>query len=162
MGHEHDWLEPVRRRVVPRVGSLFALLEDLLGKKLYHSSEQRRRQFVGRVRMDEESFEQFLHDAGYERNPLAWLKQNTEREIEEGSWRHCRDEMQTHLILYDGENAPNAQSGELFLYAHDEYRWDVHPWKHLTGERVDADTGVRRVKKMLEESGIDYDYIQPG
>lgn len=148
--------------MVPPIGKFISLVEDLLGKQLYHNSQSRNEQFVGRIEMDEESFEQVLHDAGYERNPLAWLKENSSREIEEGSWRYCEGEMQTHLIFYDGENAPNAQTGELFLYAHDEYRWDVHPWKHLVGEDVSYNDGVQKARRMLQDEGIDYDFIQPG
>lgn len=54
MGHEHYWLEPVRRRVVPTIGKSISLLEDLLGKQLYHNSQSRNEQFVGRIQMDEE------------------------------------------------------------------------------------------------------------
>lgn len=161
MGHKHDWLEPLRRRLVPRIGKLFALLEEYLGEEYYHNSEQRRNQFVGRIEMSEGEFEELLHEYEYDRNPFAWLKSN-DGEVEEGSWRYCDDEMQVHLVFYDGEYAPNANSGELFLYAHYEYRWDVHPLKHLSGENVDTNEGVQRVRKMLQDEGIAYDFVQPG
>jgi len=162
VGHKQDWLESLRRRVVPTIGKFISLLEDLLGKQLYHNSQSRNNQFVGRIEMNEEEFERVLDNAGYERNPLAWLKRNSEREIEEGSWRSLDEKMQTHLIFYDGEKAPNANTGELFIYAHYEYRWDVHPWKHLVGEDVSYKDGVEEVRKMLQDEGINYDFIQPG
>jgi hypothetical protein len=139
------------------------LLEDFLGEEYYKVSEQRRNQFVGRIEMNEEEFEKLLHKADYERNPMAWLKRRAKTgELHEGSWRKTDGDMQTHLILYDGEQAPNAQTGELFIYAHYEYRWDTHPIKHFNGVDADAQTGVRRVRKMLQEKGINYEYIQPG
>lgn len=148
--------------MVPPIGKFLSLVEDLLGKELYHNSQSRNEQFVGRIQIDEEAFEKVLHDAGYERNPLAWLKENSSHEIEEESWRYCDNEMQTHLIFYDGEKAPNANTGELFIYAHDEYRWDIHPWKHLVGENVSYSDGVKEVRRMLQDEGINYDFIQPG
>lgn len=161
MGHEHDFWEPLRRAIVPKVGLVFAVLEDLLSGTYYENTEQRRKQFVGRAKMGEESFETVLHGAGYERNPVSWLKENRAGETEEGSWRKPVGDMQVHLILYDGECIPNADAGEVYLYAHWEYRWDTHPIKHLIGETVDCGEGVRRVQKMLQNQGVEYDFIQP-
>jgi len=163
VGHRQDYWERIRRFILPKVGVFFAALEDFIGDEYYHVSEQRRNQFVGRIEMDEESFEKILDDWGYERNPLAWLKTRAKTgEVEEGSWRKTDGPMQVHLVLYDGKHAPNANTGELFIYAHYEYRWDEHPIKHFNGVDVDTQTGVQRVRKLLQEEGINYEYVQPG
>lgn len=162
MTHKHDWTEPLRRRVVPIIGAFAAAIEDYTGTEYYHDSEQRNRQFVGRIEMDEECFERVLHDNNFHRNVPAWLKRAPDGEVEEGSWRRVDGEMQTHLVFYDGKDAPNARSGQLFLYAHYEYRWDVHPLKHLRGDDIDCDEGVSRVRRLLQDEGIQYDFIQPG
>lgn len=152
----------MRRRIAPKIGTVVSLLEDITGGNYYHNKEHRRNQLVGRVEMDEGEFEKVLHRNGYTRNPAAWLKQHTSGEIEEGSWRKKDGNMQVHLIFYDGEHIADANTGELFLYAHWEYAWDERPWKHLVGEDAEAAAGVTRVRTLLQEEGIDYEYVQPG
>lgn len=163
MGHRQDYWEPIRTRLLPAVGAVFSVIEDISGDKYYHVSEQRRNQFVGRIEMGEEQFEQVLHRNGYERNPLAWLKKRRSTgEIEEGSWRKRDGEKQTHLVLYDGDSVPHGDSGCLYLYAHYEYAWDAHPIKHLRSVNLSTEEGVNRVRRMLQDEGINYEFVQPG
>jgi hypothetical protein len=114
--------------------------------------------------MPEEKFEKVLDDLGFERNPLASLKTLASTgETEEGSWRHVENgsEYQLHVVLYDGSNVQNADTNCTYVYAHWEYRWDVHPWKHYRGVNYDADTGVKKMKKRLDEYGVNYEPIRP-
>lgn len=166
MGHKHDISERVRNYILPKIGAFFQFLNDITGSDLYATSESRRRQFVARVDMGEEEFEKVLHRMGFERNPLASLKSVVDTsETEEGSFRKIypeeHPEWQLHAILYDGSNVQNANTGETFIYAHWEYRWDVYPWKHYRGHKFNADKGVRRMRKYLNEEGIDYELTQP-
>lgn len=166
MGHDHDYWEGWRRHIIPRLGVFVQLLNELLRVDMYVSSRSRRNQFVGRIQMNEERFEQYLHEWGFERNPLSSLKTRLDTgEVEEGSWRkiypHNAPEWQLHVIIYDGEQIANAKSGELFLYAHWEYRWDVHPWKHYKGVDIDEKEGVIRMRQLLDKDGIPYEFIQP-
>lgn len=162
MSHSYDFIEPVRRAVAPRIGTIVSLAEDMLSEKYYYNSEQRLNQFVGRVDRDVESMERELHDIGYVRNPISWLKRNRSGEVEESSWRKTKDEQQVHAILYDGTSAPHAESGYTYIYAHEEYRWDRYPVKHLMGKSVSPKDGVREVRRDLQDNGIQYDYVQPG
>lgn len=165
MSHKQDYWERLRSSIVPPIGVLVQFINETFRQELYVTSESRRNQFVGRVKMDEEEFEEVLHDNGFERNPLASLKNRFGGEVEEGSFRKLYpeddDRFQLHVILYDGSEIQNANTGETFIYAHWEYRWDVHPWKHYRGYDLDADEGVRKMRKILRIEGIDYEFIQP-
>lgn len=162
MSYRHDWIERIRRVFVPQLGVVAALFEDITGEKLYLQTSARRNQFVGRIRMDEEAFERVLDEYGFVRNPISTLKSRG-HEIEEGSWRYLLDDdEQIHLIFYDGSVEPDANTGELFLYAHKEYRWDEYPIRHAMHKNFSAPAGVRFVRRMLQDEGIDYEFIQPG
>lgn len=164
MGHKHDYWEGIRRWFITKLGVLVQLLHDLFGVDLYVQSETHNNRFVGRVPMPEEEFEEVLHDLGFERNPLASLKSLRSGEVEEGSWRKVgfeESEMQLHLVLYDGEPMRSGDAGYTYLYAHWEYRWDIHPWKHYRGHDLNGPEGVRRMKKMLDEYGVNHEPIRP-
>jgi len=160
--HETDWIESVRRTVIPIIGMAVSLLEEVLRGTYYKNKEQREKQFVAQVEQGVEEFEAALHEMGYHRNPLAWIKERELSEIEESSWRKTTDCRQVHLVCYDGEKAPNASSGETYIYAHEEYRWDRHPYWHLIGKDVEYKDAVIDVQKDLQEEGIEYNFVQPG
>lgn len=164
MGHEHDYWEGLRRYIIPPLGKLTNFLNEIFNTEMYVETRARNNQFVGRVNMYEEQFEQKLHEWGFERNPVAGLKTSLSGEVEEGSWRLVDDdnpEKQLHLIFYDGRNIPNARTGELFIYAHYEYRWDVHPIKHHRKKDVEEHRGVMDAREFLNDDGIPYEFIQP-
>lgn len=166
MGHRHDWWEPVRHWLIPKLGVVSQFVEDATGRSYYVESETHANQFVGRVPMPEEQFEGVLHELGFERNPLSALKSRGSGEAEEGSWRKVgisgHPNMQIHIVLYDGDKMPDAgDSGYTYVYAHWEYRWDTHPLRHYRLEDYDADEGVKRMKKLLDERGISYEAIRP-
>jgi len=165
MGHKQDWWEGLRKKVVPKFGLITQLLEDVTGHHFYVKSETHNNQFVGRVQMNEEEFEKTLHDMGFDRNPLSSLKSLGEGEVREGSWRKVgfddAPEMQLHVVLYDGEPIDNAQVDVTYVYAHWELQWDLHPWAHYRGKRVNGPEGVRRMKRLLDEQGVGYEPIRP-
>lgn len=164
MGHRHDFWERVRRTVIPRLGVVTQLLEDFFGDNFYVMAETHNNQFVGRVEMGEEAFEKRLHEWGFERNPLAALKSIGD-EVEEGSWRKVgydsHPRKQLHVILYDGSEINDAQTGYTYVYAHWEYRWDTDPIKHYRSVEMNPGEGVRRMKNLLDEKGVVYDPIRP-
>lgn len=164
MGKKHDYWEDWRTYIIPKLGIAVNFINDTFRSDLYTRTESRNREFVGRIPMGEEEFEKYLTEWGFERNPLAALKIRAKTgEVEEGSWRKVErgGERQLHLILYDGSQLQNANTGECFLYAHWEYRWDVHPWKHYKGVDVQRHKGVLKMRRYLEDAGIAYEYVQP-
>lgn len=165
MAHEHDYWEGWRSWFIPKLGGIARFLEDVTGDKYYVESETHNNQFVGRVDMNIERFEESLHEMGFVRNPLASLKQLPSGKTEEGSFRKIGydefPEMQLHVITYDGSKMQNADSSSVYVYAHWELRWDVHPWKHYRGDRFNAQEGVRRMKDLLDQNGINYTLERP-
>lgn len=166
MSHQHDYWEGLRGYIIPKLGEIVQFINEAFRKELYVTSESRRNQFVGRIDMSVEEFEEVLHDNDFKRNPLASLKTRVgTNEVEEGSFRklypHDDPEFQLHVIVYDGSDIPKAATGETFVYAHWEYRWDVYPLKHYRGEDFDADIGVRKMREILRIDGIEYEFVQP-
>jgi len=166
MGHKHDYWEGWRAWIIPKLGGIANWLEQATGDRYYVESETHNNQFVGRVPMPEEEFEEKLHEMSFHRNPLSTWKHLDSGEHEEGSWRKIDDEdsprMQLHVILYDGKKQQDAgESGYTYVYAHWEIRWDVDPWGHYRGKSYNPDEGVKRMKKLLNENGIDHEAIRP-
>jgi tRNA splicing ligase len=134
------------RRILARpIGAL------VTGKRC---SKQQADQFVGYVKMGEEEFEKRLHDMGFHRNPLSyWKKVSKKLGGEEGSWRKVEDEWQLHLILYKDDEHDEERT---YLYAHWEYRWDVHPIKHLRGKKINVTKGVNEMRRELLLANIEW------
>lgn len=151
MNEPREWL-------IPKIGLVTQLIEDVTGADYYVESTTHNNQFVGRVPMCEEEFEKELSGLGFTRNPLSSWKS-----LE--SWRKVgfddSPEMQLHVVLYDGEPMDNAAVDVTYVYAHWEIAWDVHPIAHYCGKRVNGPEGVRRMKKLLDEHGIGYEPIRP-
>lgn len=155
----NDFFEAVRLSLIPLLGALVNGYNELTGSDLYVTGATTNEQFVGRVDMSEEQFEQELQQMGFERNPLASLKRlRGTREYEEGSFRFYESDsdFQLHVIIYDGSVIPNASTGETYVYAHWEYRWDRAPLRHYRGERVDVKYGVDMMRAMLDHSSIEF------
>lgn len=167
MGHKEDWWEGLREWLIPKLGWITQLLEDITGDRFYVESGTHNNQFVGRVPMPEEEFEAVLHDLGFDRNPLAAWKhlESDPDNYEEASFRKVGFEdypdMQVHVILYDGNNMDEGEDDHTYVYAHWELRWDKDPWGHYRGHEYSGPDGVRRMKNMLDEKGITYEGIRP-
>jgi len=161
----NDFLERLRGLFIPYLGILVATYNESTGSKLYVRGVTTDAQFVGRVSMSEEDFEEILQEMNFQRNPLASIKRLVgTREQEEGSFRwipssesNLNDDFQLHVILYDGIVVPDAQTGETFIYGHWEYRWDRYPLRHYKGLDADVSRGVNMMQAKLDEAGIKYD-----
>lgn len=166
MGHTHDWLEQLRGWLIPKLGSVVQLLEDVTGDKYYVESETHNSQFVGRVDIDIDTFEKKLHKMGFGRNPMSALKHLSSGQKDEGSWRRVgydgsHPDMQLHVILYDGRRMKNCPDACVYVYAHWELRWDTDPVGHYRGNNVQPAEGVRRMKDHLDQNGIGYTLERP-
>jgi len=164
MGHKNDYWEGWRAWIIPKLGGIANWLEHATGDHYYVQSKTHANQFVGRVPMGEEEFEKKLHDMNFHRNPLASFKNLDSGEHEEGSWRKVdfdNQRMQLHVILYDGEKIADGDSGYTYVYAHWELRWDVDPWGHYRGKIYNPAEGVKKMKKLMDEHGVNYEPIRP-
>ena len=165
---QNSLFETIRRTFIPKLGALVALYNEYTNSSYYVEGETRDNQFVGRVPVGEQEFEKILDSMGFTRNPLASLKSLSTGEIEEGSFRWYPSEeseldsdYQLHCVIYDGSLIPDADTGETYVYAHWEYRWDVYPIRHYRGENFDAAMGVDLMQTMLYENYVEYDYQLP-
>jgi hypothetical protein len=165
MGHDQDWIERLRLWLIPKLGRAVQYLNHRDDSSLYVAYELHNKEFVGRVDMPEEEFEERLVDMGFERNPIAALKTNSAGETEEGSWRKVGFEnhpnRQLHVILFDGDAMNDAPTGSVYIYAHWELRWDTDPVDHYKGVGYSGPEGVRRMKKMLNVESIVYELERP-
>lgn len=156
MGPDADYIELIRRIVVPPIGWITALAEDSIDSDLTTTRAQGPDQYVATVEMDEEQFEEVLAAYGFTRNPLAWMKHHRSGEVEEGSWRLPFGNNQIHVILFDGSMRHGAATGQTLVYAHTEYRWDRYPIKHLRGDDITYDDAKYALYTMLDHSGTRY------
>jgi hypothetical protein len=165
----NDFFERLRRTVVPPLGTVVQFINELGGLDLYVTGSSRSNEFVGRVAMSEEAFEKELEVMGLTRNPLASLKKlPSTGEVEEGSFRwvpgpnDSRDQSkQLHVIIYDGSDIPDADTGYTYVYSHWEYRWDTHPIKHYRAVDQDIEQGVEMMQNKLDAHGTEYDDVPP-
>lgn len=159
--------ERIRRTIIPHLGKGVQYLNQNHGTDLYVENPANSAEFVGRVEMTEHEFEEFLvEDLGFEPNPLAARKYRDTpngKEYEEGSFRwlpdpndNLNDRFQLHIRVYDGDMAPNADTGYVLVYAHWEYRWDTDPIKHYRGVEWDGEKGIAMVRERLDSHGIKY------
>jgi len=83
--------------------------------------------------------------------PIASLKIREDGRPSAGSWVRRRSPMadwQLHVTLYqDGRDAVE-------VFAHREYSWLRHPYKHYVGEGWDMNAGVTRMRSLLEDHGV--------
>lgn len=165
---QNSLLEKIRRVFIPKLGALVALYNEYTNSSYYVEGNTLDNQFVGRVPISEQEFEKILETMDFTRNPLASLKSLSTGEVEEGSFRwipprgsNLDRDYQLHCVIYDGSLIPDAKTGETYVYAHWEYRWDVYPIKHYRAINFDAQRGVELMQTMLYENYVEYDYQLP-
>lgn len=146
---DNDWFEPIRREVWPQ---LHPILQRYGGYAVGHTGAN---QYVGKVEIGEEQFEEVLKDCGFGRNWVAALKtRETEyagEQISEGSWAYRRwffDPYQIHVTFY-------SYDGFIYIYAHKEYNWQRYPLKHLRTEYFETGPAKQFVKSKLSEQNIE-------
>ena len=160
----NDTIELFRRKYIPLIGTFVSLYNEYNGTEYYVESTTNGEQFVGRVDMSEEAFERVLASMGFERNPLSSLKRLASTgEQEEGSFRwtpteptNLNTDYQLHCVIYDGSAVPDADTGETYVYAHWELRWDTRPIDHYNGVGIDFTSGKNMMQEMLDDEGVEY------
>lgn len=144
--HEQlDLTTRVRRRVLP---TLHRVKEPLGG---FATCTQHPREYVGTVERGLRDFRPDLEQMAFSPEPIASLKIREDGRPSAGSWVRRRSPMadwQLHVTLYqDGRDAVE-------VFAHREYSWLRHPYKHYVGEGWDMNAGVTRMRSLLEDHGV--------
>jgi hypothetical protein len=80
LGADDDFWPAIRRRILPALDKIGATSD------LYAAGEMSRAEYVGRVQMDLDAFEEELQSAGFYRNPLAAYKTSPQGWQSDGSW----------------------------------------------------------------------------
>lgn len=140
-----SWMTRFRRRVLPTV---HRIKEPLGGfaKCLTHPSE-----YVGTVRRGLDSFRADLRAMDFSPEPIASLKIHPDGRRSAGSWVRRASigaDWQLHVTLFAGEREA------IDVFAHREYSWFRHPYKHYTAEGWDTDGGVSRMRALLSEHDV--------
>lgn len=143
--HRHDYIEPLRRRLLPLLHGFLSLLG------LYSVTDVTERQYVATVEFVEPQLELYLHHLGFYRNPLSALKRHPDGRVSQGSWFYLPDGLlstrQYHLTLLDGETGVDC-------YLHEEVFWGHDPVAHLDATDVTYPDEWLRMK--FARAGIPY------
>lgn len=142
-----DLATRARRRICP---TLHRIKEPLGG---FAQCTQHPSEYVGTVQRGLGEFRPVLADLEFAPEPIASLKVHRDGRLSAGSWVRRRSALATwqlHVTLFqDGHDA-------LELFAHREYSWLRHPYKHYTGVGWDTASGVERMRSLLDDHGIQF------
>ena len=142
---ELDLATKVRRRVLPTVHRIKAPLGGF-AQCTQHPSEH-----VGTVQRSLREFRTDLETMAFAPEPVASLKVHRDGRLSAGSWvrRHSPlSEWQLHTTVFlDGHDTVE-------VFAHREYSWLRHPYKHYCGEGWDTAGGVERMRTLLTDHGV--------
>lgn len=142
-----DLTTRVRRRVLP---ALHRVKEPFGG---YAICRQHPSEYVGRLERDLDAVRSLLVDLGFEREPIASLKVRDDGRRSAGSWVRRDSPLATrqlHVTLF------RTESGAVELYAHREYSWLRHPYRHYRQNGWDARRGVERMRELLADRAVSY------
>ena len=87
----------------------------------------------------------------FEREPIASLKRRSDGRPSAGSWARRESplaEKQLHVTLI--RDAP----GTVELFAHREYSWLTHPYRHYTFDGWAPEAGVEQMRDLLVEHDV--------
>ncbi|WP_408959387.1 hypothetical protein [Natrinema sp. 74] len=141
-----DLTTRVRRRLLP---VLHRVKEPLGG---YAVCRQHPAEYVGIVERDLSAVRSTLEEMGFEPEPIASLKVHDDGRLSAGSWvrrESALAQRQLHVALFRTDDGVE-------VFAHREYSWLRHPYKHYTQEGWDTAGGVERMRSLLSEHGIPF------
>ncbi|MDG5817752.1 hypothetical protein [Natronococcus sp. A-GB7] len=142
-----DLTTRVRRRVLP---TLHRVKEPLGG---FATCVQHPDEYVGTVDRSLSSFRSDLETMSFAPEPVASLKVHRDGRLSAGSWVRRPSPLssrQLHVALF--RNGVE----EIEVFAHREYSWLRHPYRHYTAEGWDTDGGVRRMRALLSDHGVTF------
>lgn len=142
-----DLTTRVRRCVLP---ALHRVKEPLGG---YAICRQHPDEYVGTIKRDLAAVRSTLADLGFETEPIASLKVHDDGRLSAGSWVRRKSPLATwqlHVTLF------RTGHGTVEVFAHREYSWLRHPYKHYTQDGWDTRGGVERLRSLLSDHGIPF------
>lgn len=142
-----DWTTRVRRRVLPTV---HRIKEPFGG---FAQCTQHPSEYVGTVQRELNAFRPDLEAMEFAPEPIASLKVHRDGRTSVGSWARRKSPLakwQLHVTLFqDGRDT-------IEVFAHREYSWLRHPYKHYTAEVWDTAGGVDRMRSLLTEHDVSF------
>lgn len=147
-----DLTTRVRRRVLP---TLHRIKEPFGGfaQCIQHPDE-----YVGTVQYGLEGFRSDLEAMSFAPEPIASLKIHRDGRLSAGSWARRKSPLATwqlHVALFtDGGDAVE-------VFAHREYSWLRHPYKHYTCADWDMGSGVERMRSLLSDHDVAFRIDDP-
>ncbi|MDJ1431188.1 hypothetical protein [Halostagnicola sp. A-GB9-2] len=142
-----DLTTRVRRRVLP---TLHRVKKPLGG---FAQCTQHPAEYVGTVQRGLGEFRTDLEAMEFAPEPIASLKIHNDGRQSAGSWVKRESPLSTwqlHIALFQ------ASGESLEVFAHREYSWLRHPYKHYTGEGWDKVSGVERMRSLLQNHGVSF------
>lgn len=143
MGRPADIYNSVRRRLLP---GLHSVLDVVVGG--YALSDTPPEEYVATLDCSRSDAEDLFAGLGFSRSLFASLKVRVDGNVSDGSWVHRESflaDHQLHVILHQAETGIQA-------YAHWEYSSIRHPYRHYLAREYSAETGVRMMRSVLEET----------
>jgi len=140
-----DRVTRLRRRVLP---ALHRIKEPLGGYAICTLDPA---EYVGTVSRTLDEVRETLRRLEFEREPIASLKRRADGRLSAGSWVRRESPLadkQLHVTLV--RDAPSAVE----LYAHREYSWLTHPYRHYTFSEWEPEAGVERLRELLAERDL--------
>lgn len=141
----------VFRRVRQRVGPLLNQFIRSLGQPTTHVYPAG---YVGTVGLPIEEVEAELRAGEFSWDPLSMYHNTLEGNDADGSWAYRSSwlaDRQLHVILFVQGSAVTE------VYAHDEFNWWRHPFKHIREENIRRTEGSKEMRRWLEVRGIEYE-----
>ncbi len=145
--HAIDLTTRVRRRVLPTV---HRIKEPFGGfaQCLQHPDE-----YVGTIQYGLGEFRSDLETMSFAPEPIASLKIHRDGRQSAGSWVRRPSPFSTwqlHVALFV------TDTDAVDVFAHREYSWLRHPYKHYTSEGWDTHGGVKRMRALLSEHDVTF------
>lgn len=102
--------------------------------------------YVGTYHGEPERFEETLQSIGFKKNPLSWVKFNSDG-YQDSSWvkrSSLFSNKQLHVIIQSTHNSNKTR-----IFVHREDNWLRHPLSHLNEENLKYDEGVIILKEII-------------
>jgi hypothetical protein len=109
--------------------------------------------YAGTAHCEIDQLESLLSDNGFSWNPVSMYHYTRLGKQTNGSWVHRSSpfaDRQLHAVLV------RQDSGQIDVYAHEEYNWRRHPLKHTRDAGIDRERGVERMRAVLDDLDVDY------
>lgn len=144
---ELDRTTKLRRRVLPAVHEVKRRVGGY-AQCTMHPSE-----YVGTIDRTLTRFADELREMEFRKEPIAALKSHQDGRLSAGSWVYRSSlfaNEQLHVTLF------RTDGGSVDTFAHREFSWLTHPYRHYRSVGWDTDRGVTEMRSLLTEHEIPF------